>query len=66
MSDDELDKIFATVQSGHQVEGWGGRHTDDIDIPRRFTPNPSLWVRRAPNGSWVELPPMGSRHAQGS
>ena len=66
MSDDELDKIFSTIQAGHQVEGWGGRHTDDIDILRRFTPDPSLWVRRAPNGSWVELPPMGARHAQGT
>jgi hypothetical protein len=60
MSDAELDQIFSTIQAGHQVEGCGGRHTDDIDILRRFAPDASLWVRRAPNGSWVEVPAMGT------
>ena len=60
MSDAELDKIFSAIQAGHQVEGWGGRHTDDIDILRRFAPDASLWVRRAPSRLLKNSPRDGS------
>lgn len=54
----ELDRISDTIAGGQRVDGWSGERYADIHVVRRLAPD-ELWVRRVPDGKWVQVPGMG-------